>query len=327
VARPSEKLAESLKILKRLKDRGVIAIRSGDLTRTHRERLVKNGFLREVMKGWYIPSRPDETAGESTAWYASFWHFCAAYLNERFGREWSLSPEQSIILHTGNRAVPGQLVVRAPKGRNQITNLPHRTSLLEIRSTLPPKRAFTTDDGLRLFSLPAALVASPARFYHQHPTDARAALAMIRDSSEVLDVLLEGGHSIVAGRLAGAFRNIGRTRIADDIVRGMRAADYPVRESDPFDAQSALAISCAGSLAVRQPHSLDVASHAGIRDRKFPGRARIAESQRQRSLPETGCRSLCSGRLPFFVDRRLSRESRSHRADAQRKVESRYGRE
>lgn len=239
---PSEKLAESLKILKRLQERGVIAIRSGDLTRTHRERLVKNGFLQEVMKGWYIPSRPDETAGESTAWYASFWHFCAAYLNDRFGREWSLSPEQSIILHTGNRTVPDQLVVRSPKGRNQLTNLPHRTSLLEIRSTLPPKRAFTTDDGLRLFSLPAAFVASPASFYHQHPTDARAALAMIRDSSEVLDVLLEGGHSIVAGRLAGAFRNIGRTRIADDIVRGMRAADYPVRESDPFDAQSALAI-------------------------------------------------------------------------------------
>ena len=242
MAKPAEKLANSLEALKNLQGRGVIAIRSGDLTRTHRERLVKNQFLQEVMKGWYIPCRPDETAGESTAWYASFWHFCASYLNDRFGADWSLSPEQSLMLPAGNRTVPRQLVVRSPKARNQITALPHGTSLLEVRGTLPVKTV-VSDDGLRLFSLPAALVGSPAGFYTQHPTDARAALAMIRDASEVLELLLEGDHSIVAGRLAGAFRNIGRARIADDILRGMRAADYTVRENDPFDAQSALAIS------------------------------------------------------------------------------------
>jgi len=37
------------------------------------ERLLRNGFLQEVIKGWYIPSRPDEVKRESTAWYASFW--------------------------------------------------------------------------------------------------------------------------------------------------------------------------------------------------------------------------------------------------------------
>jgi hypothetical protein len=36
--------------------------------------------------------------GESTAWYASFWRFCAAYLKERFGTEWCFSPEQSLSL-------------------------------------------------------------------------------------------------------------------------------------------------------------------------------------------------------------------------------------
>jgi len=38
----------------------------------------------------------------------------------------------------------------------------------------------------------------------------------------------------LAGRLAGAFRNIGRDRIADDIVKTMTAAGYAVRENDPF---------------------------------------------------------------------------------------------
>ena len=62
-------------------------------------------------------------------------------------------------------------------------------------------------DGLRLFSLPAALVACGAGFLEHRATDARAALAMVRDASDVLAVLLEGGHGTVAGRLAGAFRN------------------------------------------------------------------------------------------------------------------------
>uniref|UniRef100_UPI0030F425B4 Fic family protein n=1 Tax=Phenylobacterium sp. TaxID=1871053 RepID=UPI0030F425B4 len=41
----------------------------------------------------------------------------------------------------------------------------------------------------------------------------------------------------IAGRLAGAFRNIGRDREADDILAGMRAADYNARETDPFKDQ------------------------------------------------------------------------------------------
>ena len=63
---PQEKLAESLEALRELQGRGVVAIRSDDLRRTDRERLLDNGFLKEVMKGWYIPSRPDEPAGDST---------------------------------------------------------------------------------------------------------------------------------------------------------------------------------------------------------------------------------------------------------------------
>jgi hypothetical protein len=112
MANPHEKLAESLEVLRALEERGIVAVRSGDLTRTHRERLVKNGFLQEVMKGWYIHAHPDEVTGESTAWYASFWGFCAAYLKERFGTNWSLSPEQSLLLHAGNMKIPRHETVR-----------------------------------------------------------------------------------------------------------------------------------------------------------------------------------------------------------------------
>ncbi|MEJ2283207.1 MAG: cell filamentation protein Fic, partial [Desulfobacterales bacterium] len=110
MANPHEKLTESLEVLRALQERGVVAVRSSDLTRTHRERLIKSGFLQNVMKGWYIPARPDEAAGESSAWYASFWGFCAAYLKERFGTKWCVSPVQSLVLHAGNMTIPRQLL-------------------------------------------------------------------------------------------------------------------------------------------------------------------------------------------------------------------------
>jgi fido (protein-threonine AMPylation protein) len=232
---PHEKLAESLEVLRALQERGVVAVRSGELTRTHRERLVKNGFLQEVMKGWYIPVHPDEVTGESTTWYASFWGFCAVYMKERFGTNWSLSPEQSLLLHVGNMTVPRQLLVRSPKARNKITRLPHDTSLFDTRAALPGVGQIAEKEGLRLFSVPAGLVSCGPGFFRQNATDARAALAMVRHASDVLTLLLEGRRTTVAGRLAGAFRNIGRDRIADDIVKTMRTADYDIREKDPFE--------------------------------------------------------------------------------------------
>jgi hypothetical protein len=232
---PQEKLADSLKALHELQRRGVVAIRSRDLSRTHRERLAASGFLREVIKGWYVASRPDETAGDSTPWYASFWNFCAAYLSDRFGDEWCLSPEQSLSLHGGNRGVPAQLIVRAPKGGNKPTALPHGTSLFDVRSNMPEAGEVVQREGLRLFSVPAALVAVSEDFFRRRPTDARAAMATVKDASDVLALLLKGGHSVVAGRLAAAFRNTGSARIADEIVKTMQAAGFTVRENDPFE--------------------------------------------------------------------------------------------
>lgn len=243
MASPSEKLAKSLEVLKALQDQGIVAVRSSDLSRTHRERLQQNGFLQEVIKGWYIPARPDQTAGESTAWYASFWEFCAAYLRERFGNDWSLSPEQSLFLHAGNFTIPRQLLVRTPKGGNKPTTLPHGTSLFDMRAALAEAAQRDEVRGLHVFSLPAALVRSGPALFTENATEARTALAMIQDASDVLAILLEGGHTVVAGRLAGAFRNIGRNDIGERIVKDMRRATYKVRETDPFTTPAPFSVS------------------------------------------------------------------------------------
>jgi len=243
MASPSEKLADSLRRLHRLQNaNGAAAIRAKDMPRTHRERLKANGFLREVMKGWYVPSRPDEKGGESTAWYASFWRFAAVYLETRFRKNWSLSPEQSLSLHGGNWRVPRQLVVRSPRGGNKVVPLPHGTSLLDLRAALPRPADREERDGLRIFSLESALIECSPRYFASHATDARAAMAMVRDASGLLARLLDGGHSRIAGRLAGAFRNSGRDRLADEILKTMSTAGYDVRETDPFNDRPSLSL-------------------------------------------------------------------------------------
>jgi hypothetical protein len=66
--KPNEKLAESLTVLKQLQKGGRRVFRSQELSRTHRERLLSNGFLRNVMKGWVMSSSPSARAGDSTPW-------------------------------------------------------------------------------------------------------------------------------------------------------------------------------------------------------------------------------------------------------------------
>jgi hypothetical protein len=122
--KPNEKLAESLTALRALQTKGRRVFRSKELTRTHRERLLRNGFLREVVKGWLMSSSPNARAGDSTPWYACFWEFCARYFKERFGEAWHLSPEQSLLLHAENTVIPTQIVVYSPN--------PKRSSALSL---------------------------------------------------------------------------------------------------------------------------------------------------------------------------------------------------
>ena len=241
--RPQDKLAESLAVLKKLQDEGIAAIHTKNMTRTHRERLIKSGFIKEVMKGWYIPASPEGSAGESTAWYASFWGFCGNYLKLRFGNQWCLSPEQSLSIHSGNWNVPEQLLVRTPKGGNKPIYLLHETSIMDVRLKLPDKNEIEIKENLRIMTLPAALISCAPGYYSNNAIEARAALSMISDASEILHKLLEGGHSTVAGRLAGAFRNIGKNVIADNIIEAMRAAGYSITENDPFEEKPSIRFS------------------------------------------------------------------------------------
>ena len=243
MATPSEKLAESLQVLKELQDKGIMAVNSSELSRVHRERLLKNGFLKEIFKGWYISVPSDEKEGDTTSWYTSYWHFCSRYLTDRYTESYCISAEQSLQIHSGNWTVPQQLIIRTTQGTNAPIALPHGTSLFSMKSSLPQAAEIIEIEGIRMLTLASAIIHCSPTMYIKNSTDVRTALAMIRDSSEVLGLLLDGGHSTIAGRLAGAFRNIGQTRIADDIIKTMRSAGYDVREIDPFENPTPIVLS------------------------------------------------------------------------------------
>jgi hypothetical protein len=243
MATPQERLADSLEELRKLQEKKETAIKTDELSRTHRERLVKNGFLKEVIKGWYMISRPDEKKGDTTSWYSNFWHFCSRYLNEKYKENWYISAEQSIQLHSGNWSVPAQLIIKSPDANNFKTELLHATSIFSMKSDLDLKNETIEKEGIRMLSLAASLIYCSANTFTQNVTDVRTALSMMKDSSEILRLLLEGGHSIFAGRLAAAFRNNGQERIADDIVKTMNAASYNIRETDPFESKLTIKLS------------------------------------------------------------------------------------
>ena len=233
---PNEKLAESLDVLKSLQQGGRRVFRSDDLSRVHRERLMANGFLQEVMKGWLISSSPSARAGDSTPWYASFWEFCARYCNDRFSEEWHLSAEQSLWLHGERTVIPEQVVVCSPKGTNHAIGLRFGTSLYELKVAAMPAADLVVRDGLRVFSPAAALVRVAESFFRRNPVETQVVLASLADASDLLRLLLNGGHSAKAGYLAGALRDSGRPDWADEIRSTMKSAGYDVRESSPFGA-------------------------------------------------------------------------------------------
>lgn len=239
MATPNEKLADSLSALQELQSGGRRIFKSSDLSRVHRERLLQHGFLRDVIKGWLMSTGPQAQPGDTTPWYASFWEFCARYCRDRFGNDWFLSPEQSLLLHAEATAIPRQVIVNSAKGTNNNLELLFGTSLYDLKvKEMPSGEDLVERNGLRLYVADAALVKVPEAFFQRAPIEAQVVLGAVRDVSGILGRLLDGGHSAVAGRLAGAFRRVGRDGFADEIVKTMKSAGYDVRESDPFAAQT-----------------------------------------------------------------------------------------
>ena len=71
-------------------------VKSADISRGDRERLLASGWLRQLSQGWYLLRSPDALRDGDTAWYGFFWPFVRVYLGDRCGDDWCLAAETSL---------------------------------------------------------------------------------------------------------------------------------------------------------------------------------------------------------------------------------------
>ncbi len=157
-------------------------------------------------------------------------------------------------------------------------------------------------DGLRVLHPAAAVIRVSEPFFQDYPIETQVVLGLIPDASDVLRRLADGGHSVVAGWAGwqGTFRRIGRAwRLVDEIVATMRAADYVVRETDPFGKRASRCSGC-GVTVSAWSHARDVAGNAGESASRTSAAARAATKEDCISPPRG--RYLSCGRLSFALD-------------------------
>ena len=183
---------------------------------------------------------------------------------------------------------------------------------------MPPPADLTVRDGLRLFTPAAALVRVPESFFARNPIETQVVLASLRDASDLLARLLDGGHSVVAGRSGGSVPRIGRAPSADEIVTTMKAAGYDVRESDPF-AGRALdpRTAAAAPPIVGRIQAMWESMRARVLD-VFPPPPGLPRDTRR--LPALRRRHLSERCLSFALHRRLQRLRRADRTRARGKL-------
>ena len=213
---------------------GIHVVHTGEISRKDRELLLGAGWLREIMKGWYLPVRPDLRAGDSSSWYATFWDFLFVYLTHFYGDDYCLSAEHSLDLHLGISVVPRQVVVVATRGRGAPIALPFDTSLLIYASSeqLPKDREVVRR--LQVLSLPYALCKASPTFFQKHPCEAEIALKAISNADDLLKVIISNNFVRAAGRLVGAYRFLGNDRMVDALTKGLSGLNIRIQETNPF---------------------------------------------------------------------------------------------
>jgi len=225
-------LANSLKNAKKIAQHHII--KSSELSRLDRERLLKADCLYKIVKGWYLLCPSHTNIGESTPWYASFWDFLRIYLTDRFGEQYCLSPEASMDLYLGKNYIPAQIVVIVKSGGTIKLNLPHNTSLLIYQDKKRfPKKIYTIE-GLSVIPFELALCKMPPHFYIQQPQEAEIALTMLKNPEKILHFLLKDGMAQSAGRIIGGLRHINNNKLANRILETMEAAGFSIIENNPF---------------------------------------------------------------------------------------------
>ena len=226
-------LGETLAKAKLSSNRDVI--RSADIDRTTRERLVQAGYLEEVVRGWYLLTNP-AGKGTSTLWFSNYWEFAKQYLEDRFGDDgYCLSPESSLNLFSGQGVISNQIVILTKKTSNQVLSLPHDTSILFYTDTKNFPENLFKYEGLNTFPLAEAICRASPNFFIEQSLNAEICLKLIGSAAELSRVLLSQSLVSAAARISGAYQQLGDIKRAQQIIDDMAAAGRQISPVNPFE--------------------------------------------------------------------------------------------
>jgi len=199
--------------------------------------LVKNGYLKRIIKGWYLFDADIVTqkAGESVLWYESIWSFLGQYLSFRFDDNYWLSPETSLDIHTDNNLIPPQIVVfvEFEGGTEDITKLPNDMSLLITRSKKKPDELIECR-GVKVYPLELALASSVPTSFKNSPVSMQVALRNA-NFDRLADALLRSKNVASAGRIIGAYDELkmrAESKKLESIVKGVFES---IKITNPFE--------------------------------------------------------------------------------------------
>ena len=217
-------------------ERGVV--RGPELNNATRVLLLKKGFLREILKGWYFVSDPTAEAGDTTPFFANFWEYLSKYLQERFGTKYCLTAEQSLLRHAQHNVVPQQVNVMLGVDQSQIQQLTYGRSL----ALYPGKRSFPSVgnvcmlDGLRCMTPPFTLVMLTPKAFQANARDVQVVLSTVTDPAAIAELVHINASGVA--RVVAAMRQIGRDDFADDVLKQLAGLDIPLLAvSNPFEGQ------------------------------------------------------------------------------------------
>ena len=196
--------------------------------------LVKNGYLKRIIKGWYLLDADLSTheAGESALWFDSIWDFIGQYLKYRFDDNYWLSSETSLDLHTENSAMPSQIVVFTNDGTESITQLPNDMSLLVTRSKSKPD-GLVEHNGVNVFPLESALAKSTPASFRNNPVSMQVALTKA-NFEKLVESLLDLKNIASAGRLVGAYSALNMRAESKKLETIMTGVFGKIKIEDPF---------------------------------------------------------------------------------------------
>lgn len=239
----SNKLLNALDNIKKLNQDGVhpSIIEAHQLTRADRELLFKTGWLREIIKGWYLFVRPDAPTQESTIWYAHFWEFLSIYLNKHYQDKYCLSAEASLAILLERPTTPKQVIINTVKGGSGSPRiLPYNTSLLIYSDpkNIPEERIQV--QGLQIMPLELALCRVAPVFFKKSPVEAEIALKSIKTASNLSNIILKYNLNSAANRLIGAYQFLNLSKIAIPFKEELESFGMKVVPENPFAEEKPL---------------------------------------------------------------------------------------